>query len=116
VKRDIQQLSKKDVVVVWGGLKDLGKNETEQSINWIQSFVETSKRTNTIQMEVPHRHDLIKDSCVNKKVDKFNTIIRKHIKVHENAEVMKVNLDRKTLTKHGQHMNAMGKEMMAKKV
>jgi predicted phosphodiesterase len=28
--RDIQQLSKQDVVVVWGGLKDVGRNETKQ--------------------------------------------------------------------------------------
>jgi len=66
-------------------------------------------------MEVPYRHDLIQDSCVNKKVDKFNRIIRKHIKVHKNAKVLKVSLDRKAFTKHGQHMNEMGKEMIAKK-
>jgi len=38
------------------------------------------------------------------------------MKVHENAEVMKVNLDRKGFTKHGQHMNEMGKELMAKRI
>ena len=37
------------------------------------------------------------------------------MKFHENAEVLKVNLDRRDFTKHGQHMNAMGKELMAKK-
>jgi len=40
-------------------------------------------------MEVPHRHDLIQISCVNKEMEKFNSIIRKHMKVHENAEVVK---------------------------
>jgi len=74
-KRDIQQLSKQDVVVVWGGSKDVGKNETKQGINWIQSFVEANKYTNIILMEVPHRHYLIQESCVNKEVDKFNRII-----------------------------------------
>ena len=38
------------------------------------------------------------------------------MKVHENAEVVKVNLDRRAFTKHGQHMNAMGKELMAKRI
>ena len=52
-KKDIQQLSKQDVVVVWGGSKDVGKNETKQGINWIQSFVATNKHTNIILMEVP---------------------------------------------------------------
>jgi len=41
-------------------------------------------------MEVPHRYGLIEDSCVNKEVEKFNSIIRKHMIVHVNAEVMKV--------------------------
>jgi hypothetical protein len=115
-KRDIQQLSKQDVVVIWGGSKDVRKNETKQGINWIQSFVETNKHTSIILMEVPHRYDLIEDSCVNKEVEKFNSIIRKHMKVHENALVMKVNLDRKGCTQHVQHMNAMGKELMAKRI
>jgi len=104
------------VVVVWGGSKDVVKNETKQGINWIKSFVETNKHTNIILMEVPHRHDLIQDSCVNKKVGKFNSIMRKHMKVYENAEVVKVNLDRRAFTKHGQHMNAMRKELMAKRI
>jgi hypothetical protein len=108
-KRDIQQLPKQDVVVVWGGTKDVGKNETKQGINWIERFVETNNHTNIILMEVPHRYDLIQDLCVNKEAEKFNSRIHKHTKVHENAEVMKVNLDRRGFTKHGQRMNAWGK-------
>jgi hypothetical protein len=38
------------------------------------------------------------------------------MKAHENVEVMKVNVDRRAFTKHGQHMNATGKEEMAKKI
>jgi len=114
--RDIQQLSKQDVVVVWGGLKDVGKNESKKGINRIQRFVETNKHTNIILMEVPHRHDLKQESCVNKEVKKYNSRIRKHMKVHENAEVLHVNLDRSGFTKHGLHMNTMGKELMAKRI
>jgi hypothetical protein len=104
------------VVVLWGGSKDVGKNETKQGMNWIQRFVETNKHTNFILMEVPHRYDLVQDSCVTKEVEKFNSRIRQHMKVLENAEVMKVNLDRRGFTKHGQHMNAMEKEFMAKRI
>ena len=67
-------------------------------------------------MEVPHRHDLIQDSCVNKEVGKFNRVMRKHMQVHENTAVVKVNLDRRAFTKHGQHMNTTGKELMAKRI
>ena len=115
-KRSIRQLSKQDVVVVWGGSKDVGKNETKQSISCVKDFVETNKHTNIILMEVPHRHDLIQYLCVNKEVEKFNSNIKKHMKVHENAEVVKVNLQRRAFTKHGVYMNAMGKEIMAKRI
>jgi hypothetical protein len=99
-----------------GRLKGCGKKRKKQGINWIQRFVETNKHTNSILIEVPHRYDLIQDACVNKEVEKYNSRIWKHMKVHENAEVMKVNLDRRGFTKHGQHMNAMGKELMAKRI
>jgi hypothetical protein len=67
-------------------------------------------------MDVPHRYDLEQISCVNKEVEKYNRRIRKHIKVFENTEVIKVDLDRKGFTKHGQHMNAKGEELMAKRI
>jgi len=91
------------------------KNETKQAINWIQSFVETNKHNNIILMEGPHTYDLIQNSCVNREVEKYNSRIWKQMKVHENVELIKVNLDRRGFTKHGQHTNAMGKELMAKK-
>jgi len=99
-----------------GRLEGCGKNETKQGITWIKSFVETNKHTNIILMEVPHRHDFIEDSCLKKEVEKLNSIMRKHMKVHENAGVVKVNLDRRDFTKHSQHMNAMGKVLMAKRI
>ena len=40
-KSDIQHLSKQDVLVVWGGSKDVGNNETKKAINCIQRFVKT---------------------------------------------------------------------------
>ena len=67
-------------------------------------------------MDVPHRYDLEQNSCVNKEVEKYNRRIRKHMKVFENTEVIEVDLDRRGFTRHGQHMNAKGKELMAKKI
>jgi cellulose biosynthesis protein BcsQ len=67
-------------------------------------------------MDVSHRYDLKQILCVNKEVDKYNRRLQKHTKVFENAEVIKANLDRRGFTKHGQHMNAKGKELMAKRI
>jgi len=38
------------------------------------------------------------------------------MKVFEKTEVIKVDLDRRGFTRHGQHMNAKGKELMAKRI
>ena len=67
-------------------------------------------------MDVPNRYDLEQISYVNKEVETYNRRIRKHMKVFENTEVIKVDLDRRGFTKHGQHMNAKGKELLAKRI
>jgi hypothetical protein len=38
------------------------------------------------------------------------------MKVFENTEIIKVDLDRRGFTRYGQHMNAKGKELMAKRI
>jgi hypothetical protein len=38
------------------------------------------------------------------------------MEVFENTDVIKGNLDRRVFTKHLQHMNARGKEFMAKRI
>ena len=83
--RGIQQLSKQDVVIVGGGSKDVGKNETKRGIDRLQRFVETHKHTNIIIMKVPHRRDLIQESRVNREVTRYNNRICKQMNVHENA-------------------------------
>jgi len=45
------------MVVIWGGSKDVGKNETKTGINCIQKFVKTNNHTNFILMDTPHRYE-----------------------------------------------------------
>jgi hypothetical protein len=97
------------VVVLWGGSKDVGKSETKTVINRIQRFVKTNNHTNFILMDIPHRYDLEQISSVNKEVEKYNRRSQKGMKVSENTKVIKVDLD-------SQHMNAKGKELMAKRI
>ena len=42
--KSIGKLTKKDVVVVWGGTRDVGKNETEKGLHQIKNFVENHKQ------------------------------------------------------------------------
>jgi hypothetical protein len=82
------------VVVVWRGSKDVRKIETKTVINCIQKFVKTNNHTNFRLMDVPHIYDLEQISCVNKEEEKYSRRLQKHMKVFENTEVIKVDLDR----------------------
>ena len=45
-------------------------------------------------MDVPHRHDLGKISCVNKGMDVYNRKLWKQMKVFDNVEVVNAYLER----------------------
>jgi hypothetical protein len=44
-------------------------------------------------MDIPHRYDLEQISFVNKEVEKYNRQLWKCMKVYENTEVIKVDLE-----------------------
>ena len=69
------------------------KTKQKKSINCIKRFVKTNSHSNFILMDVPHGYDLEQNSCVNKEVEKYNRRIWKHMKVLENTEVIKVDLE-----------------------
>ena len=58
VSEDIQTLSNKDVVIVWGGSNDISKNNSKVAINHLCKFVE-EKHVNLVIMKAPQRHDLM---------------------------------------------------------
>jgi len=72
--------------------------------------------TNVIILSAPHRHDLIKDSCVNREVEVFNRKLRNRLKCLRKVELIEVPNERDLYTKHGQHLNSSGKEVMANKI
>jgi hypothetical protein len=116
VSRGSEKLTKKDIVVVWGGTQDVAKNETEKGLHQIKNMVEHLKQTNLIVMSVPHRYDLEDKSCVNEEVQRFNRKLRKIVKVHSNVKVIELDCERDCFTTHGLHMNFRGKEQTAIKI
>jgi lysophospholipase L1-like esterase len=111
-----QQLIKKDVVVLWGGSNDIARNNSIVDMKQILESVINANHTNVILMSVPHRHDLIRNSCVNNEVGAFNRRLRKRLKRSENVEMIDVVSDRVCYTKQGQHLNSEGKENMSKNI
>jgi hypothetical protein len=113
---EVKKLSTDDVVVVCGGTKDVGKNESTNGLSQLKDFVSRNSHTNIIQICVPHRYDLHENSCVNKEVEVFNRKLRKQMKVFENIALITLNLNRDLFTKHGLHLNNKGKELAARKI
>jgi RNase H-fold protein (predicted Holliday junction resolvase) len=116
VRKDVQTLSNKDVVIVWGGSNDISKNNTKVAINQLSKFVEEKKNVNLVLMKAPHRHDLMPSSCVNNEVLKFNRQMEKKMKTYHNVKLFDTELDRKYFATHGQHLNASSKELISNKL
>jgi RNase H-fold protein (predicted Holliday junction resolvase) len=110
------QLTIKDVVVVWGGTWDVGRNETEKGLYQIKNFAINHNHTNVIVMSVPYRYDLESKSCVNNEVKVYNRKLKKHLKVFSNTCVIEVDSNRDLFTRHGLHMNSKGKEQTARQI
>jgi len=110
------KLTKKDVVVVWAGTRDVGRNEAVKRLHQIVNFVKNHNHTNVIVMCVPCRYDLVPKSCVNDEVKVCNRKLKKHLKAFGNSCVIEVDSNRDLFTRHGLHMNSKGKEQIAGKI
>ena len=116
VNKDTGALTKQDAVFVWGGIRDISRNETQKGLCQIRNFVEKHSQTNVLVVNVPNRFDLGAHSCVNYEVKAFNRKLDKHMKSFQNPATVKVTSDRDHFTQHGLHLNRKGKEHAAKTI
>jgi hypothetical protein len=114
--KEISKLTKKDIIVVWGGANDIRKNASRDGFKHITDFVKNSSHTNIILMNAPHRHDLSVSSCVNNEVKVFNRKVQKIMKTFNNVEIVDVDMNREHFTQHGLHMNTSDKEKIARNI
>jgi lysophospholipase L1-like esterase len=115
-KRDIANLNKNDVIVFCGGARDISNNNTQNGLRHLMNFVKETKHTNIILISVPHRHDLLYWSCVNKEVETFNRKLIKLIKPLEHVMMANSESNRNYFTSHGMHLNNKGKEQVVREV
>jgi hypothetical protein len=100
------KLTKNDVVVVWGGTRDVGRNETVKGLHQINNFIENHNQTNVIVMSVPFKYELKPKLCVNDEVKVYNRKLKKHLKVFGNTCVTEVDSNSQDT---GLHMDSKGK-------
>jgi hypothetical protein len=110
---EVALLSEMDYLVLWAGANDISRNNTNKALKSLMKFMERHKRINIILIQAQDRHDLINTSCVNKEVVKFNRQVLGITKLFRNVKLMEVELQRRHFTRHGQHLNLLGKELVA---
>jgi hypothetical protein len=104
------------MLIVWGGSNDISRNNAKEALNQIRKFSEQMTSVNLMIMKVPLRHDLMPSLCVNKEVIKFNRQVEKRMKPYPHVKLIDLDLDRSLYTTHGQHLNSLGKELIARKL
>ena len=53
VKKDIEKLESEDVIVVWGGSNDIGKNNSKEALRHVGNFVKNNQTVNIMVMAAP---------------------------------------------------------------
>jgi hypothetical protein len=115
-QKEIANLTTQEAVVIWGGSNDINKNETSRGLKHLQNFIDHRENTNILTITAPHRHDLQETSCINKEIQVFNRKARKILKVTSNVTIIDTDLHRTDFTRHGLHLNTIGKEKVVESI
>jgi len=112
-KETQQNLTKKDLLIFYGGTRDISRNETSKGVKALKAFAQRTIHTNVILLEAPHRHDLPPVSCVNTEVTRFNKRLHSLATTFNHVKVLSIPIDRRFHTNHGLHLNKKGKDWTA---
>jgi len=99
-----------------GGANDVAKNDLKTAVSHFRNFINSNSHTNIVIVNVPHRYDLMQSSCVNGEIKSFNRKLLKYAKAHQHVSILEVSSDRELFTTHGQHLNGLGKDKLAKQL
>jgi hypothetical protein len=108
-----KNLTKNDILILWSGANDVAKNDTMKAFRCLVDFAKNSSHTNIILASVPHRHGLI-SSRVNEEVRAFSRKLMKIRKIFGHVSIIEIHPNREYYTKHGQHLNGLGKSKVSK--
>jgi hypothetical protein len=85
-----EKLTRKDVVIICGGNRDIAKNEANIGLRYISQFANSTADINVIVTCAPTRFDLQSSSCVNKEVASFKRKLQKSMKIFSHVQYMSV--------------------------
>lgn len=115
------QCTSMDFVLLMMGTNDLSLSrpfeEGENLLRSLSTFISDFTQTNIIISTVPYRYDLPSDSLVNQAIKHINKQIRQLVSCRENLFLIDIFVYyRKYFTKHGLHLNKLGKKHLCREI
>ena len=85
--KELSNLSKEDIVIVWSGANDIKWNKTNIGLMHIRNFVQSHANTNILMMMAPHRYNLKESSCIDKEMQSYTCKLKKMLKLIKYSDV-----------------------------
>jgi hypothetical protein len=87
-------LTKKDLIIFYGGTKNIGRNETKKGLRSLKGFAQRTTNTNVILLGAPYRYDLPPSSCVNTEVKLYNKTLQSLMSTFNYVRVLDMTTER----------------------
>jgi len=113
---NVDGYTKDDVLILNGGTMNVARNEMNNGLRHLTPFLKRTFSTIVLILDVPHRLDLVNSSCVNKETNVYNRKLQKVVKTSNHVQIQAMRRDRTCYTKHGMHINSLGKNWMCQEI
>jgi len=99
-----------------GRTVDVTRNETNNHLKHLTHFLNRTFNTYVIILNVLHCFGPVNLSCVNKETIVYDRKLQKIVTTSNHVEIQNMNRDRMWYTKHGMHMNSLGKNWKCQEI
>jgi hypothetical protein len=112
-KSDMEALTKKDFLIICSGTSDIDRNSSKNALKNIINVIKNINQTNIIIVNVPHRYDVTVHPHINSSIKFFNSQLLKLTNRFNHISITEIESNRVLFTKHGLHLNKLGKELLS---
>jgi lysophospholipase L1-like esterase len=118
MESELQCLSKNDIIILCGGTNDIDNHSIKKKEIALEilNFIRNYSNMNIILVMLPYRLDQAISSRTNLFIKKVNTKLVEFARGHKHVSTIGMSCETNHFTKHGFHMNHLGKEKFAKRI
>jgi hypothetical protein len=114
ITKEVNNLTANDYIILCCGSNNIGKVKLNMVLNDFIELIKRVTRSNVILLTIPYRHDLkYFNTSLNNEIIIFNKKLLKLKKLFSHLTVIELNANRHLCTKHGVHLNSVGKEILS---